>query len=426
MHASARRHVHADRVEESPSARATARPTTPLIEHAGDGTPWIAVAGAVTRADALGGVLARAVAQRGQRCNRTGLPDTLKAGVEQLSGHSLDDARVHLQSDRPAQLHARAFVEGTNIYVSPGEERHLAHEAWHVVQQKQGRVSPAGLVHDPTLEREADLMGARALIVGRTAPAQETMPAVKPEIRPPASAPAIQAVLNLNPDPVAAPNGQSILVGLIRGTYTAPDNKANLDVDAGNADRHLTRADMLEVAEGLDTVMRARLGYANAQPGVLELHPTGAVVTKTVVELLGGALGGSWSKLKAWFARGSRIAKWAKEGKPAIDKKAPKLHPDTLPEHFALLDSLRGDGTVSIQPVLPGTYKAGTDHEFFQDMMLTTAEGNARYEKYKQHAADNPGHDEEDLTGGTLGASLIVKLTHDRLPAVIEVLRKRG
>ena len=43
-----------------------------------------------------------------------------------------------------------------------GQEAHLPHEAWHVVQQKQGRVKPtlqmkgAAINDDGALEREAD------------------------------------------------------------------------------------------------------------------------------------------------------------------------------------------------------------------------------------------------------------------------------
>lgn len=100
--------------------------------------------------------------------NRTGLPDRLKAGVEALSGLSLDDVRVHYGSPKPAQLEAHAYTLGTEIHVAPGQERHLAHEAWHVVQQKQGRV-PATLQFfgvevndDAGLEREADRLGGLA------------------------------------------------------------------------------------------------------------------------------------------------------------------------------------------------------------------------------------------------------------------------
>ncbi|MBX7224095.1 MAG: DUF4157 domain-containing protein [Blastocatellia bacterium] len=100
--------------------------------------------------------------------NRTGLPDDLKTGMESLSGLSLDDVNVHYNSDKPAQLQALAYTQGTDIHVAPGEEKNLAHEAWHVVQQKQGRVAPTTqlqgvAVNDDTgLEREADAMGAQA------------------------------------------------------------------------------------------------------------------------------------------------------------------------------------------------------------------------------------------------------------------------
>ena len=101
--------------------------------------------------------------------NNTGLPDALKTGVEALSGFSLDDVRVHYNSSKPAELQALAYAQGTYIHIAPGQERHLPHEAWHVVQQKQGRVKPTlqmkGIsVNDENgLEHEADAMGAKAL-----------------------------------------------------------------------------------------------------------------------------------------------------------------------------------------------------------------------------------------------------------------------
>lgn len=52
--------------------------------------------------------------------NKTGLPDDLKAGVEALSGFSMDDVRVHYNSSKPAQLQALAYMQGTEIHVGPG------------------------------------------------------------------------------------------------------------------------------------------------------------------------------------------------------------------------------------------------------------------------------------------------------------------
>ena len=100
--------------------------------------------------------------------NRTGLPTSLKSGVESLSGISLDDVRVHRNSSEPGGLGAHAFARGSDIHVAPGQENSLPHEAWHVVQQRQGRVRADTLIDgnpvntDPALEREADHMGGKA------------------------------------------------------------------------------------------------------------------------------------------------------------------------------------------------------------------------------------------------------------------------
>ena len=103
------------------------------------------------------------------RENKTGLPNGLKSGIESLSGIAMDHVNVHYDSAKPAQLEALAFTKGADIHVGPGQEKHLAHEAWHAVQQKQGRVMPTtqeiGLAinDDQGLEKEADVMGERAL-----------------------------------------------------------------------------------------------------------------------------------------------------------------------------------------------------------------------------------------------------------------------
>lgn len=101
--------------------------------------------------------------------NNTGLPDELKSGLESMSGFSMDDVKVHYNSDKPAQLQAHAYAQGTDIHLGSGQERHLPHEAWHVVQQKQGRVQATtqlkafNINDDVGLEKEADVMGAKAI-----------------------------------------------------------------------------------------------------------------------------------------------------------------------------------------------------------------------------------------------------------------------
>ena len=119
-----------------------------------------------------------------KKANNTGLPNNLKSGIENLSGYAMDDVKVHYNSDQPAQLQAHAYTQGTDIHVAPGQEKHLPHEAWHVVQQKQGRVKPTvqlkGKVNindDKGLEKEADVMGARA--VNTPVPTVETKTGTK-------------------------------------------------------------------------------------------------------------------------------------------------------------------------------------------------------------------------------------------------------
>ncbi|WP_067067338.1 eCIS core domain-containing protein [Roseateles chitosanitabidus] len=98
-----------------------------------------------------------------------GLPAQLRAGMEAMSGMDLGDVLVHYGSSKPAQLNALAYAQGRDIHLAPGQEQHLPHEAWHVVQQAQGRVKATTTMGDDVpvndhdhLEREADAMGAKA------------------------------------------------------------------------------------------------------------------------------------------------------------------------------------------------------------------------------------------------------------------------
>lgn len=92
----------------------------------------------------------------------------------------------HYNSSQPAQLNAHAYAQGSEIHLAPGQEMHLPHEAWHVVQQAQGRVKPTAQmkggvpVNDETgLEQEADAMGEKALQKisnGQQTPTEKTAP----------------------------------------------------------------------------------------------------------------------------------------------------------------------------------------------------------------------------------------------------------
>lgn len=96
------------------------------------------------------------------------LSEGLIAGIRALSGHSLHNVALNLNSSIPAGFNAHALTQGNSIHVAPGQEKHIPHEAWHVVQQREGRVKPTmqmkgvDINDDAALEKEADVMGARA------------------------------------------------------------------------------------------------------------------------------------------------------------------------------------------------------------------------------------------------------------------------
>jgi hypothetical protein len=147
--------------------------------------------------------------------NQTGLPDNLKSGVESLSGMSMDAVRVHYNSDQPAQLNAHAYAQGTDIHIAPGQEKHLPHEAWHVVQQAQGRVRPTmqmksgvPINDDKGLEHEATLIGAKARDGGHA----PLLPAALDEIAP----------------------VQRVAVAQLGAKYDLVKNAADADIDGGD------------------------------------------------------------------------------------------------------------------------------------------------------------------------------------------------
>jgi hypothetical protein len=97
-----------------------------------------------------------------------GMPSDLVNGFAASTGHDLSNVNVVRNSDKPAQVGALAYAQGNDIHLGAGQDQHLAHEAAHIVQQREGRVQPttevAGVaVNDSkSLESEADSMGAKA------------------------------------------------------------------------------------------------------------------------------------------------------------------------------------------------------------------------------------------------------------------------
>lgn len=210
-----------------------------------------------------------------------------------------------------------------------------------------------------------------------------------------------------------------ILQGLIKGTYTIKNNTADLHVNAKGDGAGLSPADMLAVAE----LLYDRMMTVHATTGIrgrFMLHPTGAAIVKIMINLLGEALGGTWSKL---LARGSKLVR-----KAITEPKSPdKIHPNILSEHLHYLESLRGENAVAISPNINSKtgkhrltkedYILGKDEQYAsRDMMDGSTEGNAVFEKYKAHESDP----EEDRSAG-----LDITIYADQLPKVIALLKSK-
>lgn len=75
------------------------------------------------------------------------------------------------ESDKPAQLQAHFYAQGTDIHLGLGQEKHLPHQAWHMIQQKQSNIQPTMQINDGVnvndnigLEKETQVMRSKSLI----------------------------------------------------------------------------------------------------------------------------------------------------------------------------------------------------------------------------------------------------------------------
>jgi hypothetical protein len=105
-----------------------------------------------------------------QQPNKTGISDELKTDMEDHFNTDFSNVRVHTESSKAGEVGALAYTQGTEMYFAPGQfqpgtsrgKQLLGHELTHVVQQREGRVTPTGQIdgtlinNDPTLEKEAD------------------------------------------------------------------------------------------------------------------------------------------------------------------------------------------------------------------------------------------------------------------------------
>lgn len=104
------------------------------------------------------------------------LPDNVQSKMENSFGTSFADVAIHQNDSSAANMGALAYTQGNNVHFAPGEfnpnstegQELLGHELAHVVQQRQGRVTPTtqgkgmSVNNDSALENEADTMGMLA------------------------------------------------------------------------------------------------------------------------------------------------------------------------------------------------------------------------------------------------------------------------
>jgi hypothetical protein len=117
----------------------------------------------------------KSAAQMKSDKSRTGMPDELKANMENTLNTDFSQVRIHPNSGKATEVGALAYTQGTDVHFAPGQfkpdssagRQLLGHELTHVVQQSQGRVQPTGEVSglpvndNPELENEADEIGKK-------------------------------------------------------------------------------------------------------------------------------------------------------------------------------------------------------------------------------------------------------------------------
>jgi hypothetical protein len=280
--------------------------------------------------------------------NNTGLPDNLKSGIESLSGMSMDNVRVHYNSSQPAQLNALAYAQGTDIHVAPGQEKHLPHEAWHVVQQAQGRVRPTMQMKsgvpvndDKGLEHEADVMGRKAFDSGTAGVGGKGF----------APFAVLQAVFSQT-----TPGLQTHVHGGVTSNYDIATNTADLHIAAGaNAAGNLMADFLIALWEIRDTIVAGQTRNPLV-PGGVEMHPGGSQVLKMTMEMLGEAVGQAPHVQTAQTLKGIRQTNNLPLGAGIPAAQINDVLDSTIvPEHRAYRDSLVGVAGITMNPVGGGT-----------------------------------------------------------------------
>lgn len=116
------------------------------------------------------------VQQKSDAKTEVQLPNKVQRKMEGAFGTSFSNVKVYKDSAQAKHIGAQAFTQGNEVHFAQGKfdpnsskgQELLGHELTHVEQQRAGRVSPTtqakgiAINNDPSLEREADVMGAKA------------------------------------------------------------------------------------------------------------------------------------------------------------------------------------------------------------------------------------------------------------------------
>lgn len=147
--------------------------STPSVSESEPATPSTEWSASPGESSIPGHSLERVGPTAPRRLGRAGgrpLPEPVRRKMEGAFGSDFSSIRVHEVGESASQG-AEAFTRGEDVTFAPGRYRPesqkgqelLGHELSHVVQQRAGRVTSAGLLHHAQgLEAEAESHGARA------------------------------------------------------------------------------------------------------------------------------------------------------------------------------------------------------------------------------------------------------------------------
>ncbi|PTX61613.1 uncharacterized protein DUF4157 [Kordia periserrulae] len=106
------------------------------------------------------------------------LPSNLQSNMEASLGQDFSNVSIHTNSQKAAQMNARAYTQDENVHFAPGEfnpnstqgQNLIGHEFTHIAQQRAGVVKPTKVLQkgvaindSKSLENEADTFGKKAV-----------------------------------------------------------------------------------------------------------------------------------------------------------------------------------------------------------------------------------------------------------------------